>query len=367
MAHCYDAIVIGAGPAGATAALRLAEGGLAVLLLEKEKLPRDKPCGGGLTPRALSWLPVPVDDLVLHWADRVQARCGSSLVARFRGQQHAIGMVRRRYLDLRLAEEAARRGVKLHDEEAVQGLELAPKARVASNKGSYLARAVIGADGAESHVARWLQLARPRRWMVALDAEFEAADDPLGGEAVVDLGVPYGYAWAFPKGSICNIGLGTFRPVYARELRPRFHRFMMEIGISLAQPPTLVGRRIPTGLAPGPLHRDNALLVGDAAGAADPFFAEGISYAALTGQLAAEAVSDYLAGRSHDLSPYSWRVKATLGADARVWTGIAAVVHRFPALCLRLLAASGRLQALAERTIAGELGACKFAAPYPLC
>ncbi len=359
MPRHYDAIIIGAGPAGTTAALQLAEAGLSVLLMEKERLPRDKPCGGGLTPKACRLLPVPMEDLVLNRATAVQVRVGNRLSTRFQSKQAAIWMVRRRELDFRLAESAARRGVEIHEEESFRALELGSEVRVTSDRGSYQGRIAIGADGAESRVAACLRLPRSHRWMVALEAEGEVEGDPLAGEAVVDLAVPGGYAWVFPKGGLYNVGLGSFHPRIARELRPRFHRFVEGMGLPTSRPLVPVGHRIPTGPPPNLLHRGNALVVGDAAGVADPFFAEGISYSLLTGYLASETVIDYLAGRSRDLSPYTLRVRTALGREARLWNITASAVYRAPSLCLRVLAASRRLRAEVEKAIAGEASPCQ--------
>ena len=354
-ARCYDVIVIGAGPAGSTTARELAEAGFDVLLLEGQRLPRNKPCGGGLTPRAWPHLGVAVEDLVLNRATSVQVRVGTRVSARFRARSAAVWMVRRRDLDLRLAEKAARRGVELHDGEMARRLEVGPTTWVSTEKGRYQGRVVVGADGAESRVARWLGLPRPNRWMVALAAEVEVAGDPLAGEAVVDLAVPHGYAWVFPKGECYNVGTGTFQPEGARELRWRLHRFADEVGLSLDRPLWMEGHRIPTGLAPGDLHRENVLLVGDATGVADPFFGEGMSYALQSGRLAARTATEYLAGRSADVSSYTRRVRAALGPDAALWRVVAILVHRFPAASLRILAASRRLQLQVERTVAGEV------------
>lgn len=362
MAHRYDAIVIGAGPSGTTAAIKMAESGLSVLLLEKQRLPRDKPCAGGLTPKAAAWLPVPIDDLVLHQTNRIQVRCGPKRIYRFQGQRCAIWMIRRREMDLRLAEEAAHRGVELHDGEPALGLVMGTEVAVNTSKGDYQARVVIGADGAESRVARWLSLERPRRWMITLNSEVAVAGDPLAGEVAISLDIPYGYGWVFPKGGYYSIGLGTFRQACARELRPMYHRFVEEVGLSLDRHPALTGHRIPSGLITGPLHRNNGLLVGDAAGVADPFFAEGISYAALSGRLAAKAVADYLAGRSPNLSTYTHQVKSALWTNIQFWGSVAAIVYRFPALSLRILAASRWLQTGAERTISGDV-----AFLHPVC
>ncbi len=359
MLRCYDVIVIGAGPAGTTTALMLAGSGLSVLLLEKYQLPRDKPCGGGLTPKAQRLLPVPIEDLVLNRAASVQVRYGTGLSTSFRSKRATIWMVRRRELDQRLAEAAARRGVEIHDGESFRSIDLGHEIQIRSTRGYYRGRVAIGADGAESRVANCLRLPRAHRWMVALETEVEVDGDPLAGEAIVDLGVPGGYGWVFPKGSSYNLGVGSFYPKTAMELRWRFDRFTTGLGFHIRDPLFPVGHRIPAGPVRGPLHRGNVLLVGDAAGVADPFFAEGISYSLLTAHLAARVVVDYLAGRSSELSSYTSLAKAALDKEARLWRLTAKVVHRFPALSLRALAASRFLQWEVERAVAGEMSFCQ--------
>jgi flavin-dependent dehydrogenase len=316
---------------------------------------------------------MPIDDLVLCRATSVEVRVGSRFSTRFHSHEAAIWMVRRMDLDLRLAEAAVQQGAVMHDGEAVRSVDLGGETSVVSDRGQYSTRVLIGADGAESRVARWLGFSRPLRWMVALEDEVEVAGDPLRGEAIVDLSVPHGYGWVFPKGDRYNVGLGTFDTHHARRLRHLLRDFTDGLALPLARPLAPAGHRIPAGLIPGPLHTGGALLVGDAAGVADPFFAEGISYALMTGRIAAESVVSYLAGESRDLSSYTRRVNGLLGADMRAWRLTAAVVHRFPALSVRLLAAGRLLQPLVESTIAGDVGSARlsaigsFARPYPVC
>ena len=360
MAGVYDAIVVGAGPAGATAAREMAARGISVLLLESKKLPRDKPCGGGLTPRAWKHLAVPIDDLVLARSSGVRLQFGHRFSAQIRAEDAQIWMVRRREFDMRLAQDAVHRGVDLHDGEAATGVEPGSRIRVTSHHDCYEARVLIGADGAESRVARWLELTRPQRWMVGLEAEVAARDGMASGEAIVDLAVPWGYAWAFPKGDCYNVGVGTFSRAHSPALRKLLDLFADEMRDRLAGPVKAVGHRIPTGLVSGPLHRENALIAGDAAGVADPFFAEGISYSLFSGKMAAKIVAEFLSGARPDLSAYTSTLNAVLRPDVRPWLLTAAIVHRFPEPSVRFLARSRWLRHLVERTIAGEVGSARL-------
>jgi len=119
----FDAIVVGAGPAGSTAAYRLSRAGARVLLLDRERFPRDKPCGGGLTYRAVRQLPVSVEPVVEDTVRRVQL--GFRYGRRFERQTEGplILMTQRRRLDAHLAEQAAAAGADFRDGVRATALE----------------------------------------------------------------------------------------------------------------------------------------------------------------------------------------------------------------------------------------------------
>ncbi|HEV8638871.1 MAG TPA: geranylgeranyl reductase family protein [Chloroflexota bacterium] len=351
----YDAVVVGAGPGGSFAARRLAQRGARVLLLERKTIPREKPCGGGLTPKAYRQLDFPIDDLVLSRPPGVWLRGHGVPAFPLADPRSEIWMVRRPAFDRRLAERAAAAGADLHDGESVLAVD-PEAASVRTDRGEYRAGAVVAADGSESPIARQLGLRprRDRRVVVALEAEVPARDVALHGRALVDFDVPHGYAWVFPKGELYNVGLGSFQPSAFRELRPRLARFLDRCGLELLAEPKVVGHRIPIGGLAEPLHRGRVVLVGDAAGVADGLFAEGIAYALRTGALAADEVGRLLDGRRPDLGGYTRRVQTTLLRDLRAWRAIGAIVYRFPSLSMRLLKASRLAQHLAAATIAGD-------------
>jgi geranylgeranyl reductase family protein len=370
----YDVIVIGAGPSGAFAAYKLAGRGARVLILERHRLPREKPCGGGLTPKAYRQLDFPIDDLVVARQHGVWLR-GHGVEPFSLGDPRAeIWMVQRPAFDQRLAQRAVAAGAELREGEPTVAIEpLHPTSRSASPDdpeawrgatgvrvrtatGTYEAAVVIAADGAESPTARQLGLRKGRdgRVVVALEAEVEAVDETLGGRALVDFDVPQGYAWVFPKGRIYNVGLGSFDPSSFKTLRRRLGEFVGRSGLRLLAEPKVVGHRIPIGGVSEPLHRGRVALVGDAAGLADGLFAEGIAYALRSGTLAAEEAARVLAGEAPDMAGYTRRLQRTLLRDLRAWRAIGSVVYRFPALSMRLLRRSSRGQRLAAATIAGD-------------
>ena len=151
----FDVIVLGAGPAGSATTIHLSRGGARVLLVDRARFPRDKPCGGGLTGRALRHAPCDVEPVVEHVVDRfvLRARYGRR-VART-SPAPLIRMTQRRRLDLYLAEQAAHAGADFRDGVRVDELAFDDDGVTAVVDGSRVrASLAVGADGANGIVAR---------------------------------------------------------------------------------------------------------------------------------------------------------------------------------------------------------------------
>jgi geranylgeranyl reductase family protein len=310
----FDAIVVGAGPAGSTAAFRLSRAGARVLLVDRERFPRDKPCGGGLTFRAVRQLPVPVDAVVEDTVRRFEL--GFRYGRRFerRSQGPLILMTQRRRLDAHLAEQAAAAGADFRDGLRATGLELDEGGGTVRFNGSGAsAPVVIGADGVNGLTARSLGLAEGRRHGVALEGNVPHvhAREDYRGRAVVELGtVPGGYAWVFPKADHVNVGVGGWESEGPR-LREHLDRACAAYGLPVERLESLRGYRLPMRLAGSGARSGRALLVGDAAGLVDPLSGDGIYEALVSARLAAECATELLGGGS--LDAYEPRLEAGLG------------------------------------------------------
>jgi geranylgeranyl reductase family protein len=310
----FDAIVVGAGPAGSTAAFRLSRAGARVLLVDRERFPRDKPCGGGLTYRAVRQLPVPVDPVVEETVRRFEL--GFRYGKRFerRSEEPLILMTQRSRLDAHLAEQAAGAGADFRDGLRATALELDEGGGTVRFNGSGAsAPVVIGADGVNGVTARSLGLAEGRRHGVALEGNVSLvhAREDYRGRAVVELGtVPGGYAWVFPKGDHVNVGVGGWESEGPR-LREHLDRACAAYGLPVERLESLRGYRLPMRTAGGRARNGRVLLVGDAAGLVDPLSGDGIYEALVSARLAAESTTELLGGGS--LDGYEPRLEAALG------------------------------------------------------
>jgi geranylgeranyl reductase family protein len=327
----FDALVVGAGPAGSSAALRLAGGGAKVLLVDRARFPRDKPCGGGLTGRALRHAPCPVDPVVEHVVDsfRIRLRYGRSFTRR-----HATPLVRmtqRRRLDLLLAEQAAAAGADFRDGVRVADL-LEEETRVTAriDGEAVTADVLVGADGANGIVARETGLGDGIVRGVALEANVPYGEiDRAGLEAtaVIELGVvPGGYGWVFPKGDHANVGVGGWG-TEGPHLRDHLARLIDAHGVDVGALRDLRGHRLPMrrlGTAPA---RGRVLLVGDAAGLVDPLSGDGIYEAFVSAELAAQAILE------GDLDAYAGRLAATLDHHASASWAAKRALERSAAAC----------------------------------
>jgi len=331
----FDAIVVGAGPAGSTAAFRLCRAGARVLLLDRERFPRDKPCGGGLTYRAVRQLPVPVDAVVEDTVRccRLGLRYGRSFERRT--EEPLILMTQRRRLDAHLAEQAASAGADFRDGVRARALELEEGGIVVRFAGSAAAAPVaIGADGVNGLTARALGLTGGRSHAVALEGNVSHvhAREDYRGRAVVELGaVPGGYAWVFAKGDHVNVGVGGWESEGPR-LREHLERACAAYGLPAERLESLRGYRLPMRAPGDRVTRGRALLVGDAAALVDPLSGDGMYEAFVSARLAAETVVELLEGRASGLEGYAPKLEAELGrALAASWKAKRAL-ERFPRL-----------------------------------
>ena len=312
MSH-YDAIVIGGGPSGSTTAYRLAAAGAAVLLADKARFPRDKPCGGGLTIRALRYCPVDPAPVVETLVDEVEIRFryGDS-VAR-RASSPVIWMTQRRRLDAFLLDQARERGVEVR--EGVRAWVEADNVVVLDGE-RLEADVLVGADGANGVTARAVGLGDSVVQSVALEGNLSRADysgEWPDGKAVVELGdVPGGYAWVFPKQDHLNFGVWGWEHE-GPKLRDHLRRVCEVYGVDPEQLTNLRGHRLPMRRPANRIAAERVLLVGDAAGLIDPVSGDGMYECFVSSWAASQAILDLLAGRSSSLAPYAAEVNRALG------------------------------------------------------
>ena len=329
----FDAIVVGAGPAGSTTALRLARGGARVLLADRARFPRDKPCGGGLTGRAVRELPVDVTPVVEDVVHRFEVRLGYRKRFERRSEAPLVLMTQRRRLDAFLTEQAAGTGVEFRDGVTVGGLTVGPDGVELTIGGSRVGAAVlVGADGVNGSVARAAGLGGGVLYGIALEGN-GLLRDGQAGLATIELGVvPGGYGWVFPKAGHANYGVGGWASEGPR-LREHLHGLCAQHGVDSNALTGLQGRRLPIRRTTD-AQRGPVLLVGDAAGLVDPLSGDGIYEALLSARLAAESIlagrlDEYSQALEHVLDRYarsSWKAKLVLDRHPRA----AFEIVRFP-------------------------------------
>jgi geranylgeranyl reductase family protein len=315
MSVIYDAdvIVAGAGPAGATAALRLARAGVRVLVVERYALPRQKPCGGGISTRIVPrfpWLSDALRQIPTNPVSSLYLEGPSGDVFRMQANGPAVILIRRIEFDNLLLSLARAAGAEVLAPAAIaQASQDAHGVTLRTREGRELrAPMVIAADGVNSVIARRLGI-NPG-WpseRLALDMMEETpiaalrAAEPQTLSVFYGYGGAHGYAYIFPKCEHVNVGIGYMLPYFkARvdttpyELQQQFVGELRERGLmdGASERAHFTPFLIPIG---GPLAttaQGRVLLAGDAGGFVNGFSAEGIYYAMVTGDLAAGAVLD---------------------------------------------------------------------------
>jgi len=336
----YDVAILGGGPAGSTAAYRLARAGKSVLLLDKAKFPRDKPCGGGVTGRAARLLPFSIEPVVEDVADRLDCslRYGRRITRQARGP--LAYMTQRRRLDHFLLQKAADAGVEVREGETADARELD-------------ARVVIGADGCNGQSAKQLGLADRVVHGVALEANYPHEARYAGGMVLEIAIIRGGYGWIFPKGDHINVGVGG-NAEEAPKLRAELRRMCEAYGVDPDAASDTRGYRLPMRMPRTRLARGTTAVIGDAAGLVDPFSGDGMYEAFLSARLVAEATLDVLAGRAENLDGYQAAVERRITPLTRAGWGAKRAFERFPRTTYALAKLPVTFRAL-EKLLQGSL------------
>jgi digeranylgeranylglycerophospholipid reductase len=321
----YDLVVVGGGPAGATAARVAAEAGLTVLLIEKrQEIGSPVRCAEGINAEILRQFVEPEESWIAARVKRSQIVGVDTGEVRTLSGEETGYILERRLFDRRLVEKAIASGASVLLKTAAESLILDEgmvSGLVATDGRSQVevsARVVIAADGVESRVGQWAGLdnvLRPTdclvcaQYMLAgIDIDPECCHYYLGEELA-----PGGYAWVFPKGEgKANVGLGVQADQDCAPALELLLRFIAQYPwLEQGSPVTLVTGNVPVGTPRSPVVTDGLMLVGDAARQADPLTGGGIANAMLAGQLAAK-----VATRAVEKGDAS---KNVLGEYVRLW------------------------------------------------
>ena len=360
----HDVIVVGAGAAGAAAAFHLSARGHRVLIIEAQAMPRRKPCGGGMAASVQRWFPFDLTPAVDQVIEQVRFTwCLEDPVTAVLPGDSPFWIVQRSRLDQFMVQQAVAAGAELIDASPASKVERNDDHWIVEAAGHrYPCRAVVVADGSSSSFAGPLGLGNPRpRYASAVAVEVEAeVQEPSTARFEFGL-VRHGFCWAFPRQGGYSIGVGSFIGKDPVDADAVLAQLLPSLGL-----PVDAGLRRQSPLRVWDGHNElhcaaGAVVVGDAASLCDPFLAEGLRPALLSGVRSAEALDHFLKASSQRqaeqaLESYSQAMRQQWGESMAWGRRIAQVFYRVPKVGYQLGIKRPTAPQRIAQILSGEMG-----------
>ncbi len=339
----YDAIVAGLGPAGSTAAYFLARSGLKVLGLDKETFPRYKSCGGCISTKIHGLLDFDISPAI---EERVSGatftyRCGRMMEI-MSGKPLGYNVMRASFDNL-LLEKAKAAGAEVIEGVRVRSVEdtgSVVKATLADGR-SFEARVLVGADGSSGFIGRELFGLKPKESAVSITAEvpLRRSSRSYSDKLFIEFGgVPYGYAWIFPKNDFLSVGVAGDSAKSGRVIKDCFEEFVSTHpalkGLDVSE---RIGWTVPIFYEGQPASvKGRVVLVGDTGHLVDPFLGEGIYFAVRTAKAASSVIINNIGGKGELLDYQAW-LEREIFPEFRSAGKLADLVYNHPRLWYSML------------------------------
>ena len=354
-----DVLVVGGGPAGSSVAYTLANQGIDVRVAEKYTMPRYKTCGGGVNVRAANLLPFSIEPVIEQTVNRYRFTFRGEKAFEREYPKPLTYMTQRMKLDKYLLDQAVSVGAQVDEGVTIRKVTSLPDGVVATDSegNEYHARVIVGADGANSVVARDMGLMQDVRHELALESEIPLQPPEMQewrNTVEIDLfSLWCGYGWVFPKARNISIGVGGLR-TDVKKMQQYNRAYLVRHGVAEIKPLKFSGHALPVRRGKAAVIRDRALLVDDAAGLLEPFTGEGIGYAIKSGQLAGSVITQYVQGAIPSLDKYSELLDKEVTAELLSAEQFVRIFNRFPRLFYKLVRDSDYVWNAACMILRGE-------------
>jgi geranylgeranyl reductase family protein len=353
-----EVLIVGGGPTGASLAYSLARMGIQVVVIDKAKFPRGKTCAGGLNLRTVRLLPFDLGPVVektitgisfsLNFDDPFTRRYPAPLMV----------TVRREMFDHFLIRQAEQAGARFFDETPFHALtQENDSVRVETQRGTSSAKFLVGADGAQSAVAKKLGLMRNLSHILAIHSEVPSSLFPsMEGDTIhIDWGsLKRGYAYLFPKNNFLSMGAGGVG-IPPAKIKNYQRAFLSAHWQKDETPPfSTAGFLLPLRKRRQPIHLGRCLLLGDAGGLVDPFSGEGLYSGILSAQVAAPLLAESLKSGYDSLTACQEAIDREMMPELECSRLFREIFHLYPAFVHRRIARSDRWWNAMGKILRGE-------------